>query len=65
MTKEKLEKLRPAARKVEADLMALLKKSPKELWDVDLDHFLKEWEVHYPNAYIIFDVSDTNFAGKL
>ena len=29
----------------ETELLALLEKSPKNLWNTDLDLFLQEWEV--------------------
>ncbi|CAA7271414.1 unnamed protein product [Cyclocybe aegerita] len=44
LTKEKIEKLRTQAAEKEVELLALLEKSPKDLWNTDLDHFLQEWE---------------------
>ncbi|KAK7439177.1 DNA topoisomerase 2 [Stygiomarasmius scandens] len=39
LTKEKIDRLR----KQEAELLAMLKKTPKEMWNEDLDKFLEEW----------------------
>ncbi|KAJ7674423.1 DNA topoisomerase II [Mycena rosella] len=44
LTKEKIEKLLQAASEKEDELLALLKITPKELWNTDLDKFLVEWE---------------------
>ncbi|KAJ7451128.1 DNA topoisomerase II [Mycena latifolia] len=44
LTKEKIEKLLQTASEKEDELLALLKISPKELWNTDLDKFLAEWE---------------------
>ncbi|TFK40935.1 DNA topoisomerase [Crucibulum laeve] len=44
LTKEKIEKLRLQAQEKEAELLMLLEKSPKDLWNADLDKFLVEWE---------------------
>ncbi|KAF8167878.1 DNA topoisomerase [Crassisporium funariophilum] len=44
LTKEKIERLRDQAATKEAELLALLEKSPKDLWNTDLDLFLLEWE---------------------
>ncbi|KAJ3510178.1 hypothetical protein NLJ89_g4828 [Agrocybe chaxingu] len=44
LTKEKIEKLRGQAAEKEVELLTLLEKSPKDLWNTDLDHFLQEWE---------------------
>ncbi|KAF5361648.1 hypothetical protein D9758_007365 [Tetrapyrgos nigripes] len=43
LTKEKIEKLRQQAAGQEAELLAMLKKTPKEMWNEDLDKFLEEW----------------------
>ncbi|KAF9056399.1 DNA topoisomerase [Panaeolus papilionaceus] len=45
LTKEKIEKLKAQAGEKETELLALLEKSPKDLWNADLEVFLKEWEV--------------------
>jgi DNA gyrase/topoisomerase IV, subunit A. len=45
LTREKIEKLNDQAAKKEDELLALLKQSPKDLWNKDLDAFLAEWEV--------------------
>ncbi|KAH7884005.1 DNA topoisomerase [Phlebopus sp. FC_14] len=44
LTKEKIEKLLQQAAEKEAELMALLERTPISLWNEDLDNFLKEWE---------------------
>ncbi|KAJ7771941.1 DNA topoisomerase II [Mycena maculata] len=44
LTKEKIDKLLQAAADKEEELLALLKISPKEMWNTDLDKFLAEWE---------------------
>ncbi|KAF7306385.1 DNA topoisomerase 2 [Mycena indigotica] len=44
LTKEKMEKLLQSASDKENELLDLLKISPKEMWNVDLDRFLVEWE---------------------
>ncbi|KAF9015391.1 DNA topoisomerase [Cyathus striatus] len=44
LTKEKIEKLKEQAMQRESELLALLGRSPKELWNEDLDHFLEGWE---------------------
>ncbi|KAJ7171777.1 DNA topoisomerase II [Mycena crocata] len=44
LTKEKIEKLLATAAEKESELLALLKISPKEMWNTDLDKFLAEWE---------------------
>lgn len=44
LTREKIEKLLQSASEKEDELLALLKLSPKELWNTDLDKFLVEWE---------------------
>ena len=45
LTKEKIAKLKEQAAEKEIELLALLEKSPKDLWNADLDLFLQEWEV--------------------
>lgn len=45
LTKEKIERLLQQARDKEAELLALLEKTPIDLWNKDLDDFLIEWEV--------------------
>lgn len=47
LTQEKVRKLNEQAGDKEVELLALLKKSPQDLWNKDLDHFLEEWEVSY------------------
>ncbi|TFK30660.1 DNA topoisomerase II [Coprinopsis marcescibilis] len=44
LTREKTEKLRQQAKEKEAELMILLRRSPKDLWNEDLDKFMEEWE---------------------
>ncbi|PFH54688.1 hypothetical protein AMATHDRAFT_83127, partial [Amanita thiersii Skay4041] len=44
LTKEKIEKLRQQAKDKEVELLILLEKSPKEMWNKDLDEFLEGWE---------------------
>ncbi|KAJ7031541.1 DNA topoisomerase II [Mycena alexandri] len=44
LTKEKIERLLQTAAGKEQELFDLLKISPKEMWNTDLDHFLAEWE---------------------
>lgn len=44
LTKEKIEKLRVQANEKEKELLTLLEKSPKDVWNIDLDEFLKAWE---------------------
>jgi len=45
LTKEKIAKLKEQAGDKEQELLKLLEKSPKDLWNTDLDVFLNEWEV--------------------
>ena len=45
LTKEKIAKLGEQAGEKEKELLVLLEKTPVDLWDVDLDVFLKGWEV--------------------
>jgi DNA topoisomerase-2 len=45
LTKEKIAKLDQQAGDKEKELLVLLEKTPIDLWNVDLDVFLKEWEV--------------------
>ncbi|KAG2160244.1 DNA topoisomerase [Suillus bovinus] len=44
LTKEKIEKLMQQAADKDAELLALLERKPNDLWNEDLDTFLKEWE---------------------
>ncbi|KAM6498312.1 DNA topoisomerase, type IIA-like domain containing protein [Amanita muscaria] len=44
LTKEKIEKLKQQAKDKEAELMKLLEKSPRSMWNEDLDQFLEAWE---------------------
>jgi DNA topoisomerase II len=52
LTKEKIEKLKAQAAEKEKELMVLLEKSPKTMWNVDLDHFLEEWAVRFPSTSV-------------
>ncbi|KAF8349867.1 DNA topoisomerase II [Amanita rubescens] len=45
LTKEKIEKLRQQANDKESELLKLLAKSPKDMWNEDLNQFLEAWEV--------------------
>lgn len=45
LTKEKIAKLKAMAEEKERDLLALLEKTPKSMWNADLDRFMEEWEV--------------------
>ncbi|KAJ2913034.1 hypothetical protein MD484_g7391, partial [Candolleomyces efflorescens] len=45
LTREKIERLNQQAREREDELLVLLKKSPKDLWNTDLDKFLEEWQI--------------------
>lgn len=45
LTREKIDRLNQQAREREDELLVLLKKSPKDLWNTDLDKFLEEWQV--------------------
>lgn len=42
-----IEKLRQQAVEKEAELLALLERTPIEVWNKDLDRFLAEWEVYF------------------
>ncbi|KAF7986171.1 hypothetical protein HWV62_38564 [Athelia sp. TMB] len=44
LTKEKIDKLRQQASEKEAELLALLARTPTEVWNEDLDSFLAKWE---------------------
>ncbi|KAG2023227.1 DNA topoisomerase II [Coprinopsis cinerea AmutBmut pab1-1] len=44
LTRERIEKLKQQAHEKEQELLALLEKSPTDLWNTDLDKFLEEWE---------------------
>ncbi|KAJ7139482.1 DNA topoisomerase II [Mycena epipterygia] len=44
LTKERIEKLLQTASEKEQELLVLLQISPKEMWNIDLDKFLAEWE---------------------
>ncbi|KAF8554543.1 type II DNA topoisomerase [Imleria badia] len=44
LTKEKIERLLQQAADKEAELLALLERTPISLWNDDLDNFLKGWE---------------------
>ena len=56
LTKEKVDKLLQQAGDKEAELLALLEKSPIDLWNTDLDAFLIEWGVR--NLGVLFLVID-------
>ena len=45
LTKEKIDKLKEQGRLKEQELLALLEKTPAELWHTDLDAFVAQWEV--------------------
>ncbi|KAG5646884.1 hypothetical protein DXG03_001960 [Asterophora parasitica] len=45
LTREKIAKLKLQAEEKEAELLALLERTPKSMWSADLDLFMKEWEV--------------------
>ncbi|KAF8060944.1 DNA topoisomerase II [Lyophyllum atratum] len=44
LTKEKIAKLSMQAEEKERELLVLLDKTPKSMWNTDLDRFLEEWE---------------------
>ncbi|KAF5377158.1 hypothetical protein D9615_006417 [Tricholomella constricta] len=44
LTREKIAKLRLQAEEKEKELLVLLEKTPKSMWNADLDVFLQEWE---------------------
>jgi len=44
LTKEKIAKLKQQAVEKEIELLALLEKSPEDLWNSDLNLFLQEWK---------------------
>ncbi|KAL4065795.1 DNA topoisomerase, partial [Scleroderma yunnanense] len=44
LTKEKIVKLLQQAADKEAELLALLERTPNSLWNEDLDNFLREWD---------------------
>ncbi|KAG2091518.1 DNA topoisomerase [Suillus discolor] len=44
LTKEKIDRLMQQAADKDTELLALLERSPNDLWNEDLDTFLKEWE---------------------
>jgi len=48
LTKEKIEKLRVQASDKEKELLVLLERTPKDMWNSDLDQFIKAWEVRQP-----------------
>lgn len=54
LTKEKIAKLQMQAEGKEQELLALLAKSPIDLWNADLDHFLAEWDVR---VFVIYSVT--------
>lgn len=45
LTRERIEKLENQAREKEDELLAMLKRSPQDLWNADLNRFMEEWEV--------------------
>ncbi|KAG5724754.1 DNA topoisomerase 2 [Termitomyces sp. T112] len=45
LTKEKIAKLKMQAEEKEQELLALLARSPKSMWNADLDDFLAMWNV--------------------
>ena len=44
LTKENIEKLHQQATEKEKELLVLLEKCPKDMWNTDLDQFPKAWE---------------------
>lgn len=53
LTRERIDKLLQQAGDKEAELLALLEKSPIDLWNADLDAFLIEWEVRNLRIFFI------------
>jgi len=45
MTREKIDKLLQQAAGKEEELVILLKRTPQEIWNEDLDKFMADWEV--------------------
>ena len=45
MTQERVEKLMRQIGDKEAEIDALIKLTPKDLWNIDLDAFVEEWNV--------------------
>jgi DNA topoisomerase-2 len=43
-----IERLRQQAQEKEKELLILLERTPKEMWNTDLDRFLEGWEVGRP-----------------
>lgn len=48
-----IEKLRQQAADKESELMALLKRTPTEVWTADLDQFLLGWAVRTIASYYV------------
>jgi DNA topoisomerase-2 len=57
LTRERIEKLENQAREKEDELLAMLKRSPQDLWNTDLDRFLDEWEVGKLGTYPRFKLT--------
>ncbi|KAJ6627017.1 DNA topoisomerase [Mycena sp. CBHHK59/15] len=60
LTREKIEKLLQTAQEKEAELLALLQISPKQMWNTDLDKFLAEWEASALQRELEVRKTDTN-----
>lgn len=59
LTKEKVEKIQAEVRGKEQEVDDLIKKSPKDLWNADLDDFLQQWEIE-----LLEDEKRVNEEGK-
>jgi DNA topoisomerase-2 len=57
LTKEKIAKLKEQAGDKENDLKRLLEKSPKDLWNADLDLFLEGWEVRSKRDLFVYGLT--------
>lgn len=47
LTKERIEKLKKQAADKEAELLKLLEMTPIQMWNIDLDNFLEQWQLDY------------------
>lgn len=65
LTKEKIAKLREQAGDKEHELRKLLEKSPKDLWNTDLDVFLEGWEVRVQTGVMMWTNPETLITEKL
>ncbi|RDB28584.1 DNA topoisomerase 2 [Hypsizygus marmoreus] len=61
LTREKIEKLKMQADDKERELLALLEKTPKSMWNEDLDRFLLEWEL---DCKTFFEATEKDAKGK-